>query len=252
MRVGMGCVHSGGVSSYPERAVSRLARAKRQGLGALAVALALVAALAASALAFITVYNNSFGSKSAYKEIVRVGHGSKACDRSWNAKREIMRIELGRAPAACTYKPPVQGDGPQPDHRFDVGGRILKNTADNIRDDAYLSIAIRVGGGKRYELRVFPKGKEFQLRRQPSGGGFPDNGSNPAIGKIGKLNQLRLRADGSQITASVNGTQVASVNDGNPSELSGAKLEFGVGSVGNSKKDTLATFDKVKVAVPDP
>ena len=191
-------------------------------------------------------------SKAAYKEVVRVGHGSKACDRSWNEKREIMRIELGKAPGACTYTPPVQGDAPQPDHRFDVAGRILKNTADNIRDDAYLSIAIRVGGGKRYELRVFPKGKEFQLRRQPSGAGFPNNGSNPAIGKIGKLNQLRLRAEGSQVTASVNGTQVASVNDGDPGQLSGAKVEFGVGNVGNSKKDTLATFDKLKLAVPDP
>lgn len=243
---------SGGISSYPERAVSLLARAKRQGFGALAVALGLVAALAASAFAFVNIYKNSFGSKPAYKEVVRVGTGSKACHRSWNEKREIMRVDLGKGPAVCTYKPPVQGDGPEPDHRFDADGRILKSTAENVRDEAYLTLAVRVGGGKRYELRVFPKGKDFELRRQPNDAGFPDTGSDPAIGKIGKLNRLRLLAEGNQITAFVNGTLLANVNDANASQLEGAKLEFGVGSEADSKKNTVGTFDKLKLAVPDP
>ena len=232
--------------------MSRLARAKRQGFGALGLALAAAAAVAASAFAFVNIYTNSFGSKSAYKEVVRVGAGSKACDRSWNEKREIIRIELGKAPAACTFKPPVQGDGPQPDHRFDADGRILKNTATNIRDDAYLSIAVRVGGGSRYELRVFPKLKHFELRRQPNGAGFPDSGDNPAIGKIGQINRMRLLAQGNNVTAFVNGAQLATVNDANANELTGAKVEFTVGSEADSRKDTAGTFDKLKLAVPDP
>ena len=227
-------------------------RAKWQGFWALIGVLIGAGVLAASALAFVTVYKNNFNSKPGYKEVVRVGGGKKACSRDWNQKREIMAIELGKAPAVCTFKPPVQGDAPRPNHRFDADGRILKKTAENIRDEAYLSIAVRVGGGNRYELRVFPKGKNYQLRRQPNGTGFPMSGSNPAIGGIGKLNRLRLLAEGNQVTAHVNGTQVATTVDPTANDLSGAKVEFSVGNNGDGNRNTAATFDKLKLAVPDP
>ena len=239
-------------SSYPGRVVGERTRAKWQGFWALIGVLVAACLLAASALAFVTVYKNNFNSKAGYKEVVRVGGGQKACSRDWNQKREIMAVELGKAPAVCTFKPPVQGDNSQPDHRFDAEGRILKKTAENIRDEAYLSIAIRVGGGNRYELRVFPKGKDYQLRRQPTGAGFPMNGSNPAIGGIGQRNLLRLLAEGNQISAFVNGTPVATTVDPNANEIAGAKVEFGVGNNADGKKNTAATFDKLKLAVPDP
>jgi hypothetical protein len=232
--------------------VGERTRAKRQGLWALIAVLVGAGVLAAAALAFVTIYKNNFTSKSAYKEVVRVGGGQKACQRDWSEKRERMVIELGKAPGACIYKPPVQGDGPQPDHRFDADGRVLKKTGDNIRDEAYLSIAVRVGGDKRYELRVFPKGKDYQLRRQPNGPGFPMNGPSPAIGGIGQQNRMRLLVDGNQVSAFVNGTPVANTVDANASELPGAKVEFGVGNNDDSRKKTVATFDKLKLAVPDP
>lgn len=228
------------------------ARAKRQGFWALIGVLTAVCVLAASALAFVTIYKNNFNSKHGYKEVVRVGGSKKTCARDWNQKREIMRIQLGKAPAVCTYKPPVQGDGSQPNHRFDAEGRILKDTADNIRDEAYLSIAIRVGGGNRYELRVFPKGKDYQLRRQPNGAGFPMNGTNPAIGGIGQRNRLRLLAQGNQISAFVNSAPVATTVDPNANEIDGAKVEFSVGNNADGNRKTVATFDKLKLAVPDP
>lgn len=232
--------------------VSLLARANRQGPGALVLALLTVAALATVASAFVTVYSNSFSSKRDYKQVVRVGNGSKACKRSWVENRKLMRIDLGKGPAVCTYKPPVQGDGALPDHRFDVDGRILKETAKAIREDAYLSIAVRVGGGDRYELRVFPKQKRYELRRQPNAAGFPDNGNDPAIGKLGQLNKMRLSAVGNDIKAFVNGVQLADVNDVNANELTGVKLEFSVGSEADSKKNTVGVVDKLRVAVPDP
>ena len=80
-----------------------------------------------------------------------------------------------------------------------------------------------MGGGQRYELRVFPKGREFALRREPGGGGFPATGSDPEIGRIGELNRLRLTVIGSNVKAHVNGKKVADVNDGNRQRDLGAQ-----------------------------
>ena len=216
------------------------------------VALATAAALAASALAFVAIYSNSFGSKGAYKDVVRAGGSGKACERSWNKKNKLMRIDLDRGSGACTYKPPVQGDGPQPDHRFDAGGRILKSTPGNIRDEAYLAAALRVGGGARYQLRVFPETGEFELRRKPTDVGFPVSGTDPAILEVGQRNLLRLIAEGNQIRAFVNGAPLADVIDANSGELNGTKVEFAVGSEADSRRNTVANFDKLRLAVPDP
>ena len=208
--------------------------------------------VASSAFAFVTVYSNSFESKREYKEVVRVGGNGNACKRGWIENRKIMRVKLSKAPGACTFKPPVQGDGSQPDHRFDVDARILKDTAKDVREDAYVSASIRVGGGHRYELRIFPKQRRYELRRQPGGAGFPDNGNEPSIKKLGGLNKLRLLTEGNRIRAFVNGTQVADVVDANAGQLTGAKLELTVGSEADSKKDTVGVFDKIRLAVPDP
>lgn len=232
--------------------MSLLARAKRQGPGALVLALLAAAALATVALAYVTVYSNSFASKRDYRQVERVGGGSRSCKREWVQKREIMRIQVGKAPAVCTYRPPVQGDGAHPDHRFDADGRILKDTKAKVRKHAYLSLAIRVGGGRRYLMRVFPKRQRYEMRRQPTGPGFPDNGNEPAIGKLGQLNKLRLVADGDHIRGFVNGAEVADITDPNASQLTGTKLEFSVGNKANSKKNTIGVFDKLKLAVPNP
>ncbi len=216
------------------------------------LALAATAALAASALAFVTVYSNSFGSKSAYKEVVRVGGGDKACDRDWNEERKTMRIDLDRGPAACTFKPPVQGDGPQPDHRFDADGRILESTSGSIRDEAYLSAAVRAGGGRRYQLRVFPDTADYELRRKPTDVGFPATGTDAAIREIGRPNRLRLLVEGDRIRAFANNSLLADVVDVNAGELDGTKVEFAIGSKADSRRNTIGNFDRLKLAVPDP
>jgi hypothetical protein len=210
------------------------------------------AALATVASAVVTVYGNSFNSRSQFKEIVGSGNDGEACKRGWRQKKEKMRVELGKAPAACVYKPPVQGSRSKPDHHFTVDGRILKDTAQQIRADAYLSVAVRVGGGDRYELRVFPKEQSYELRRQPNSAGFPVTGNNPEIGKLDELNEIRLNADGNQIRALVNGAELANITDVNADDLPGAKLEFGLGNEGDSNKDTVALIGKLRVSVPDP
>ena len=196
--------------------MSRWARVKMQGAGALAAALFGAVVVASSAFAFVTVYSNSFDSKREYKEVVRVGGNGNACKRGWIENREIMRVKLSKAPGACTYKPPVQGDGPQPDHRFDLDARVLKDTAKAVREDAYVSAAVRVGGGHRYELRDLPQAAPLRAAPPAGRGRVPrPTATSPTIKKLGGLNKLRLQAEGNRIRAFVNGTQVADVTDAN-------------------------------------
>jgi hypothetical protein len=216
-----------------------------------ACTLVLAAAFAAAALGFVDVYVNPFSKRGEVRQVSLV-KGGKNCDRDFLKKRGVMEINVKSGPAACIYKAPVQGDSAHPDHRFEAQGRILKTTKTAIRDDAYLSIAVRVGGGDRYELRVFPKGRKFVLRRQPGGAGFPVNGTDPAIGTPGQLNKMKLTAIGNRVTAHVNGARVADVNDANASSIKGRKVEFGVGTRANTGKDTDGNFTKLKLSVPDP
>jgi hypothetical protein len=231
--------------------VGFLSRAKRRGIPGLIGAVTLLAALAATAFAVVDIYSNGFNSRHSFKEI-QSADGGKKCERHWSKKRGQMKVELGKAPGVCTYKLPVQGDGSQPDHRLEAKGKIVKATKRKVREDAYLTLAVRVGAGDRYELRVFPKTQEYSLRRQPAGAGFPANGTNAEIGKIGAKNALLLIAEGNEIRAKANGTDLATVNDANASEIGGAKLEFGVGSEADSKKDTVGTFSKLRVSIPNP
>jgi len=222
-----------------------------RGIPGLIGAAALLAALAGTAYAAVDIYSNGFGSRQAFREIKSAG-GGKGCEKAWNKKHDQIRIELKRAPGDCTYTPPVQGDGPKPDHRFAAKGKISKGTNKNIREGAYLTVSVRVGGGKRYELRVFPKGQEYVLRRQPNAVGFPATGTNPDIGKIGKRNALVLTANGNELRAKVNGTTLDTITDTNANEITGAKLQFGIGSEADSKRNTIGTFTSLVVSVPNP
>ena len=228
-----------------------LARATRRGFPGLIGAAALFAALAVTAYAAVDIYSNGFGSRHAAREIKSAG-GGKACGKDWQKKKDQIRIELKRGPGECAFAPPVQGDGSKPDHRLAAKGKISKKTGKNIREGAYLTVSVRVGAGKRYELRVFPKGQEYALRRQPSGAGFPATGTNPEIGKIGKRNAVVLTATGNELRARVNGTTVDTVTDSNANEITGAKLQFGIGTEADTKKNTFGTFTSLSVAVPNP
>jgi hypothetical protein len=219
----------------------------------LVAALSAVALLALSAVAtgFVQVYSNSFNSKKNYRQIKSIGGGAK-CERAFKEKRDVMEVELTEGPRACTFKAPVQGVQRKPDHRFDVKGRLTRDTQSAARRDAYLLTALRVGGGARYELRVFPKDKRFQLRRKPGGAGFPVGDPSGRIKGMGKLNRMALIAEGDRIRAIVNGTEVADVVDVSSNDVDGTRLEFGLGNLKSTKKDSVAHFDQISVGVPNP
>jgi hypothetical protein len=213
-------------------------------------AAAIAAAAVGSAMAAVTVYDNGFGSRAEFKEIIKSG-GGKRCDRSWRKKGKSMRAAVKRSPTTCSFRPPVQGDNELPNHTVTLAGKILKRTDKGLRGGAFVEVTVRAGGGGvGYTLRVFPQKKRFELRRGPSGGEFPVRGKSNAIKKTNKRNQLRLIATGAVVRALVNGKEVARVDDTNPGQVSGSKVRFAVGSQKQKRGSVAATFKKVAVAVP--
>jgi hypothetical protein len=213
------------------------------------VALALAAA---AAVANVTVYKNGFSSKGQAEQLERAE--GRHCERRWVKHTKTLRVRVTKGPDVCGYRPPVEGDRDRPDHDFRARMKLLNDTPKSVRDSAYLAIAVRSGGGDGYELRIFPTEHRFVLRRSPSGGGpgFPSEGTNSDIEGLNKSNTLRLKAFGNQVTAAVNGTQLAQVNDSNPQEVSGRKLEIAVGHTKNSDRDVFAVVDDLLLRVPTP
>ena len=223
----------------------------RPAVALLAAALALGIA-AAVALAGVTVYKNSFSSRADVRELEH--SRGKHCAKRWREKVKSIRVERSRGRGACGYRPPVQGDTGGPDHDFRAKGKLLKDTPKRLRGSAYVAVAVRSSKSAGYELRVFPKRHRFQLRRSPSGGGadFPSKGRSRAIKGLRKANSLRLRAVGNTVTARVNGTLLARVTDPNAGQVDGRKLEVAVGATRRSRRDAVATFDRLKLVVPNP
>jgi hypothetical protein len=227
-------------------------RAQRTLRFALAVALVALGLAAVAALASVTVYNNNFSRKSEAKEI-RHASGNH-CDKRWRSKAESFRVVANKGPGACVYRPPVEADGPGPDHKFQVRAKLLKDTPKGIRDGAFVAVAVRAATGVGYELRVFPSTRKFQLRRSPGGGGgdFPAKGHSGKINGGGKSNILRIDAIGDTVTARVNGTKLAKATDSNAAQVSGRKVQFELGQKKSTSQPTIAVFDDVRLALPSP
>ena len=226
-------------------------RRTRPAVALLAAALALGLA-AAVAHAGVTVYKNNFSSETEAKEL---RHSSgKHCAKRWRQRAKSVRVQRNRGSGACGYRPPVEGDTAGPDHDFRAKEKLLKATPKRLRGSAYVAVAVRSSKTSGYELRIFPKRHRFQLRRTPSGGGggFPDKGRSQAIKGLNHSNVVRLKAAGNKVTARVNGTQLAKVTDSNAGQVEGRKLEVAVGNTKRSKKEVVATFDNLKLLVPNP
>ena len=207
-------------------------------------------AVLAPALADVSVYENDFGSRAEFKEVISAS-GGKRCDRRYRKKGKEMVGSVRRGNTTCSFRPPVEGDSELPNHIVTLDAKVLKKTRKAVRRGAFLELTVRAGGeGSGYSFRIFPKRDRFELRRGPSGDGFPVQGKDKAIKGIHDVNKLRLAAKGATIEAFVNGTRVASVNDGNPGQVAGSKIRFAVGNAKGKSQPVFATFKKIAVAVP--
>ena len=217
----------------------------------LAALLALIASGALAAFAFgISVYSNDFSSEAEYEQIVPSG-GGKDCDRVYRDKQNAMLVSVKKGPLTCGFRVPVEGDSELPNHAIGIETKLLSSTAKGVRDGAFFEVTLRAGGGRvGYTLRVFPARRKFELTRGPGGGEFPARGSDKAIKGVNERNNISLSARGAQVVASVNGKELASLQDSNPGQVTGRKVRIAVGGKKSSSKDVLGIIRRVGVGVP--
>jgi hypothetical protein len=207
----------------------------------------LVLALTATAVAGVSVYKNPFDKRAEFKQIRKLQGGGK-CGKSWKGKKSFgVVVKEGRR--NCSFRTPVEGDRKQPDHAIQAVAKVLKKTHKKVRSSVYAGLALRANRKSHYEVRIYPKGRQWQLLKS---GLEVDSGKNSAIAALNKKNRIRLAVTGDTVLAKVNGTKLATFEDQSPKEVSGRKTAVTFGSEAKSKKDGLGVFDKVKVLVPDP
>ncbi|HEX2128188.1 MAG TPA: hypothetical protein VHF58_03120 [Solirubrobacterales bacterium] len=219
---------------------------------AVAAVLALAASGALAALALgVNVYSNDFSSEAEYEQIVRTG-GGKSCERVYRSKQNAMLVTAKKGPLTCGFRVPVEGDSELPNHAAGLETKLLSSTAKGVRDGAFVEVTLRAGGGGvGYTLRVFPARKKFELVRGPGGGGeFPARGKDGAINGVNERNNISLVARGAQVSASVNGKELASVQDSNPGQVTGRKVRIAAGGNKRSSKDVAVIVRRVTVGVP--
>jgi hypothetical protein len=221
-------------------------------LTAVALAAAVVAVMAATAIAGVTVYTNNFSSRSEAKEL-RHSEG-KNCDKDWRKKAKSVIVTARKGRTVCGYSPPVQGDSNAPNHKFKAKEKLLKDTPKSVRDGVYLGIAVRSAKDTGYQLQVFPSEHKFKLTRQTGGDkvGVLAKGGNKAINGTNKPNAMLLSAVGSQVVAKVNGKRLAKVGDRASGQVDGRKVEILLGYKKKRSKPASATFGNLELQVPRP
>jgi len=214
-----------------------------------AIALALATSVGVAA-ASVVIYNNPFKSKPAFREVKKFD-GATGCRRFFPGKKGFG-AEVKKGPLQCDFRTPVTGDAKEPDHEIEVAAKVSDSTAKGVRKGAYVGVALRADKSSRYELRVFPEQREWQVRRKPDGGGgeFPAEGTDGAIRKVGKSNKLKLRAFDDKVTAFVNKESVAALTDGDPGDLNGRKTMIVAGSAAKKKSSTEVVFNNLRIRIP--
>lgn len=222
----------------------------------IAIPLALLGSAVAAAVALgaaIPIYTNGMSSAGARGQLVRFGDGK--CKRSAGAR--ALKLAVGKRTRECQLRTPVVGSNLD----ITATARLLQGTPSPLQGSVFVAVGVRDGGDGQYQLAAFPKKGSFQLRRDVPPDGARTllaNGKANAVKGIGKPNKLRLQAfptagGETRVTAFVNGRKVASViEDAHAaSTVTGRFSSVAVGSA-KAAKGAKASFDDLKVAVPDP
>lgn len=210
-------------------------------------AIALLALGGIAAAASVLVYPNNFSKRAEVREIKKFG-GGKACKTSWHNKKALGISVKG--PANCLLRTPVEGIEDHPDHAIRLVGKVGKRTDRQIRDRVYVGAALRASRRSSYELRVFPKGRLWELLKN---GEEVAGGRETEIGALGKANKIRFSVTGNTVLARVNGKTLERFKDQDPEQVSGRKVGLVYGSTANRENaEGRGSFDKVRVLVPVP
>lgn len=220
-----------------------------RGFKATAITGAALLLLGGIAFGAVRVYKNDFSNRGEVKELKLLGKGCKAKHRK---KQGFLTVSTETGGTLCRLRLPVQGDKPQPDHIVKVIAKLLPKTDKKVRKKVYLGIRVREGGGRHYELRVFPERRKYSLVRKPGAEGFPVNAKERDVGSTGDKNKLTLRAVGDGPSGKVNSLKILGIEDPAPRDLAGTRVSLVMAQKGKSKKGATAIFDKLSLGVPKP
>lgn len=213
------------------------------------IALIATFAIAGLAQAGISVFKTSFNSRGDYKSVKTLSGSKHGCDREWRNKSALgVTTEGGKL--ACALATPVSADSDKPDQIIHVVGKVTKATDDKVKEAIYVGVSVRANRKQGYELRIFPKAREWELRRN---GDRVDGDRDKSIDGLAKKNRIQLQAIGSTVTAKVNGHRLIRYKDKKSDEVGGRKNVLVYGDRKETKSaDGEAFFDKLKVQVPAP
>jgi hypothetical protein len=210
----------------------------------------LVAAGVASA-AFVAIYRNALETTAQRSEIRKL-YG-KACTRGGG--KETLMFTVGKLTEECAWSTPVVGQ----DLEIAATGTIVPPTPTKVAKKAFLGLQLRVGGGSKLELRIFPGQKKAQIARITEEGiKFLTVSKNvKAIQPIGKPNVLRLRAIESagaekgscKIGGYIGGELVAEATDPACGELIGEGTALSAGAPNNGK-EVVSSWAAIVVRTP--
>jgi hypothetical protein len=213
------------------------------------------AVITAGAGALVLLYKNSFSSRGEYNQLGLSVGSKKTCKKFWRGKN-TFGVKVKRGPIECAYRTPVSGDADRPDHDVSADARVAKSTEEKIQKNVFVGVTVRANKDAGYQLRVFPKKQTWELRRRPTGTGFPiaSQGKDETINPVGKKNTIRVRMFGDVLTASINGKKVVNnFNDPNPtSEVKGRRTFVSLGNTKQKKGQAAGFIDNVEVRIPNP
>lgn len=222
---------------------------------------AFLAALAAGLLscavagaAMIGIYRNSMESLGQRSQLVKLA--GRSCERA--GVGGAMRIEVGKATSACSYRTPVLGR----DLEIAATERLLSGTPENLQRKAFLGLELRAGGGAKYQLLVFPRQRKAQLIKVTGDGTkyLAIAKNSKAVMGINEANVLRLRAVNvrsgpergqARLAAYVGKTLVGEATDEGAGDLTGRASSVVVGTIKNGN-GIVASVDDVVIRVPSP
>ena len=216
----------------------------------LASALGLVAVASASG-AFVAIYRNALETTAQRSEVLKLA--GKSCTRGGG--QSSLKITVGRLTEECAYRTPVIGS----DLEIAATGRIVAGTPAAVAKKAFLAMQLRVGGGGKLELRVFPAQKKVQIAKVTKEGiHYLAIAKNvKAVQPPEKANVLRLRvisgageeAGNCKITGYLGGEGVIEASDEACTDVSGEMTALAAGAPNNGS-GLIAGFEAIVVRTP--
>ena len=212
------------------------------------IALIATFAVAGLAQAGISVFKTSFNSRGEYKSVTNLT-GKSGCGREWR-KKSALGVTTEGGKLECALATPVSADSDHPDQIVKVVGKVTKATDDKVKEAIYVGVSVRANRKQGYELRIFPKAREWELRRN---GDRIDGERDKSIEGLAKKNRIQMQAIGSTVIAKVNGHRLIEYKDKKSGDVGGRKNALVYGDRKETKSaDGEAFFDKLKVQVPAP